>query len=174
MFGSIGWRIKALTAILIACLMPAAAAWAKENDLGWMQVVNCVEWVSLREKPDAASECLVEVPLGALVENCSTKTKTFTYAEYNGQSGYIMSQYLEPVPQEQLQLGDRCVVDRGEWIAMRFQAADDERVIQWLAPGARMEACVDSLSGFAYGQCNGLKGYVRLTDLQPADENAAQ
>ena len=172
MLGSTGWRIKAFTAILIVCLMPAAAVWANENNLGWMKVVNCEEWVSLREKPDAASECLVQVPLGALVENCSTKTKAFIYAEYNGLSGYIMAQYLEPVPQEQLQIGDLYVVDRGEWIAMRLQAADDVPVIQWLAPGARMEACVDSLSGFAYGQCNGLKGYVRLTDLQAAEDMA--
>lgn len=163
-----------LIVFLLVCLLPLTAAWAKENDLGFMKVVNCEEWVSLREKPDAASECLVEVPLGALVGNCSVKTKAFTYAEYNGLSGYIMAQYLEPVPQEQLALGDLSVVDRGAWVAMRLQPGDEAQVIQWLAPGARMESCIDALNGFVYGQCNGLKGYVRLEDLKPAAEAAAE
>ena len=165
--------MKRIMAAAIACLLLGASAWAQDAQGSWMQVVNCEEWVSLREKPDAASECLVEVPLGALVENCSPKSKAFIYAEYNGLSGYIMAQYLEPVPQEQLTLGDLCAVDRGEWIAMRLHAQAESPVIQWMAPGARVEACVDTLDGFAYGQHNGLKGYVLLTDLQPA-EDAAQ
>ncbi len=173
MYGSCGWKNKVFAAMLLACLLFTAAAWAQEGKIGWMKVVNCEEWVSLREKPDAGSECLAEVPLDALVENCSVKNKAFIYAEYNGLSGYIMAQYLEPVPQEQLLLGDLYVVDRGAWIAMRLLASEEEPVMQWLAPGMRVEGCVDSMKGFAYGQCKGLKGYVRLTDLQPT-ENAAQ
>lgn len=152
--------------MLLVCLLLSAGAWAQENEGVWMRVVNCEEWVSLREKPDAASECLAEVPLGAIVENCSTKNKAFTYAEYSGMSGYIMSQYLELVPTEQALLGDLCVVSRGQWIAMRCGPFEAERIVAWLAPGMRVEACVESIEGFAYGTANGMKGYVRLSDLE--------
>jgi len=159
--------MKKTITILMICLALCAPARAQENDPVWMKVVNCEEWVSLREKPDASSECLVEVPLGALVENCAPKTKTFSYAEYQGLSGYILTQYLEPVEQEQM--NDHDVIDRGEWIAMRVEAADDAPVIQWLAPGTRVAACMDLMNGFAYGQCNGMKGYVRLSDLETGE-----
>ena len=162
--------LKRIMAAALVCLMLCASAWAQDDQIGFMKVVNCEQWVSLREKPDAGSECLVEVPLDALVENCKAKTKAFIYAEYNGLSGYIMAQYLEPVPQEQLMLGDLRTAQRGEWIAMRLLASDEEPVIQWLAPGMHLEGCVDSMKGFAYGQCNGVKGYVLLTDLEPAEE----
>lgn len=152
--------------MLLACLLFSAAAWAQENEGVWMRVVNCQEWVSLREKPDAASDCLAEVPLGAIVENCSVKNKAFTYAEYSGMSGYIMSQYLEIVPTEQALIGDLCIVSRGEWIPMRSGPFEAEQIIAWLAPGMRVEACVESIEGFAYGTANGMKGYVRLADLE--------
>ena len=165
--------MKRVLAVALVCLMYSTLAWAQTEQLGLMKVVNCEEWVSLREKPDAASDCLVQVPLDALVENCSVKNKAFTYAEYNGLSGYIMTQYLEPVPEEQKTMDDLQVINRGQWIAMRLTASEEAQVIQWLAPGIRLEGCVDSMKGFAYGQCNGLKGYVRMTDLQTA-ENAVQ
>lgn len=161
---------KIFVMVLAACLLLCTAACAEPG--AWMKVVNCEEWVSLREKPDAASECLVEVPLGAVVENCSAKTKAFTYAEYQGVSGYIMSQYLEIIPEEEYLLGDLCAAERGAWIPMRTHPDQNERVIQWLAPGAVVEACVEASNGFAYGQHNGLKGYVDLNDLYAGEVGA--
>jgi len=154
-----------IAALFLACLMLFASAYAQEENIGRMKVVNCEEWVSLREKPDAASQCLAEIPLGAIVENCSVKTKAFIYAEYNGMSGYIMAQYLEIVPVDQTLLGDRTIADRGAWIPMRLGPSDGEMIIRWTAPGMRMEDCVESSGGFVYGMCDGMKGYVRLEDL---------
>ena len=46
-----------------------------ENDssayIGNMEVVNCNEWVSLREKPSTSAARLVTVSLGAIVHSCS-------------------------------------------------------------------------------------------------------
>jgi len=158
---------KKTAALLFLCLLFSAAC---AENTGWMKVVNCEEWVSLREQPDAASECLVEVPLGAIVENCSVKTKAFTYAEYGGLSGYIMSQYLDVVPVEQTYLGDMTIADCGNWIAMHLGPAEEETVIRWMAPGTRIEDCVESIVGFVYGLCDGLKGYIRLTNLQVTNQ----
>ena len=151
---------------MLLLIAAALCAQAQEID-GYMKVVNCEQWVSLREKPDAASACLVEVPLGAIVENCKVKNKAFTYAEFRGVGGYIMSKYLEEVPMDQALLGDMQAVDRGAWIAMHALSSDHTPVIQWLAPGTHVQACVDSMDGFAYGLCNGMRGYVQLKDLRP-------
>ena len=62
-----------------------------------MRVVNCEEWVSLRREPDANSERLEYVPLGAEVYDCQWYSDEFIYGEYEGQYGYILSQYLTRV-----------------------------------------------------------------------------
>ena len=162
--------IKRMAAVLLACPLLSAAACAEDDFIGAMRVVNCKEWVSLREKPDASSECLVEVPLGAVVANCANASKAFIYAEYGGLSGYIMSQYLEVVPVELIHLGDMRVAAEGMWTPMYLGAAETEPVIQWMAPGVIVEDCTESADGFAYGMSSGMKGYIRLDALKAADE----
>jgi len=61
-----------------------------------MEVVNCNEWVSLREEPSTKSQRLVKVSLGAIVSNCRQVNHEWIYAEYDGYSGYILTEYLEP------------------------------------------------------------------------------
>ena len=52
--------------------------------VGAMRVVNCNEYVSLREQPYKKSKALAKVPLGAIVYNCSSipQKKSFYYCEY--------------------------------------------------------------------------------------------
>ena len=64
--------------------------------IGNMEVVNCNEWVSLREQPDTTAKRLVKVSLGAIVSNCEQLNEEWIYVEYDGYSGYILAQYLEP------------------------------------------------------------------------------
>ena len=61
---------------------------------GPMVVVNCNEWVSLREKASASAARLARVPLGASVENCVQVSDTFIYCSYRGVWGYIGVNYL--------------------------------------------------------------------------------
>ena len=158
--------MKRVFAVLLFMLVAALCVQAEETG-NYMKVINCEQWVSLREKPDAASMCLIEVPLSAIVENCRVKNKAFTYAEFGGMGGYIMSKYLEEVPMDRALMGERQVVDRGEWIPMRALSSDHTPVIQWLAPEMLVQVCVDSLDGFAYVLCNGMRGYVQQADLRP-------
>ena len=73
------------------------SAFAEEGDyIGNMQVVNCNEWVSLREQPSASSPRLVKVSLGSIVSNCRYDGDEWVYCEFDGYAGYIMAQYLEP------------------------------------------------------------------------------
>lgn len=80
-----------LSTLLAVCLLANAQT---------MQVINCEEWVSLRSSADTASERLAQVPLGEYVYNCKKYTNEFTYAEFEGMSGYILTKYLTAVEEE--------------------------------------------------------------------------
>jgi len=66
--------------------------------VGERYIVNCDEWVSLRMEPDASSERVAKVPLGALVTECFEAENGFYLCAYNGLAGYIKSDYLSPNP----------------------------------------------------------------------------
>jgi len=76
--------------LVLMMILPAALA-------DTMAVVNCKEWVSLREKPNTSAKRLCEVPLYAHVEDCEDAENGFTRCTYEGQTGYILTKYLEPV-----------------------------------------------------------------------------
>lgn len=82
---------------LVLCLLPCALA----DYVGNMMVVNCQEFVSLRESPDRSSERLAKVPLNAVVGSAETDPSfgDFTFCDYEGQGGYILSEYLVPTDQ---------------------------------------------------------------------------
>ena len=89
-----------LCLLLTACL---AAGYAEENGEGapqtydMMQVVNCQEWVSLREFPDTKSDRLYKVPLNDMVLNCYAYDERFICCEYQGIRGYIAGEYLRKI-----------------------------------------------------------------------------
>ena len=72
----------------------SSLAWRAVN-VRWLQVVNCNEWVSLREYPSVEAERLIAVPLGAWVRFLGYAPNEFTQVEYRGYYGYILSDYLE-------------------------------------------------------------------------------
>ena len=88
-------RFVALLLLLciVFTMMPALA---DAEYIGHMEVVNCNEWVSLREKPSTSAKRLVKVSLGAIVSNCEQFSDAWIYAEYDGYAGYIQAKYLEP------------------------------------------------------------------------------
>lgn len=84
--------------LMMALLLTALPVFAEEEEENWipvMQVINCKEWVSLRAEPDAKSDRICKVPLGALVHDCSWYDENFIFCNYDGQKGYILVDYLE-------------------------------------------------------------------------------
>ena len=63
-----------------------------------MRVVNCKDYVSLREKPSASSARLAKVPLGAavLADPYGTERDGFVPCYYQDTYGYILAEYLQP------------------------------------------------------------------------------
>jgi outer membrane protein assembly factor BamB len=82
-----------------------------------MTVVNCEEWVSLRARPDTSSARLAQVPLNAVVSDCSAAGE-FVYCRYGRQYGYILAEYLMPyfmdAAPEYIDLlsGGECILNR--------------------------------------------------------------
>lgn len=58
------------------------------------EVVDCLEYVSLREAADKSSARLAKVPLGATVTACIDMGE-FIECSYGGKTGYILSRYLK-------------------------------------------------------------------------------
>ena len=82
--------------LLLCIVFTMTPALADTDYIGNMEVVNCNEWVSLREKPSTSAKRLVKVSLGAIVSNCEQFSDAWIYAEYDGYAGYIQAKYLEP------------------------------------------------------------------------------
>lgn len=82
--------IKKLASVCLALLLALSGASALAD---MMQVVNCENWVSMREAPDTSSDWVVRVPLGDMVDALSYEGN-FIYCTYNGYSGYILASYL--------------------------------------------------------------------------------
>ena len=82
--------------LLLCMVLAAMPALADSGYIGNMEVVDCSEWVSLREEPSTRSERLMKVSLGAIVSSCQQVNDAWIYAEYDGYSGYILAEYLEP------------------------------------------------------------------------------
>lgn len=64
-----------------------------------MRVVKCKKAVSLREKRSKTSRCLIKVPLGAQVFAFpeEKEEKGFIRCVYDGEYGFILASYLEPL-----------------------------------------------------------------------------
>ena len=90
--------MKRLAALFLLLCMVLAALPASADDeyIGRMEVVNCNEWVSLRQRPSTSAKRLVKVSLGAIVDNCQQIDDEWIYVEYDGYSGYILAKYLQP------------------------------------------------------------------------------
>ena len=94
------WIWTLLLTILLITVCGTSLAFDPEGtEYGNMRVVNCKQWVSLREKPAQNSARLAVVPLGAEVTDCVKSVKGFIYCQYEGEFGYILMKYLELIPE---------------------------------------------------------------------------
>ena len=66
----------------------------ERGDIGILEVVNCDEWVSLRQEPSTKSDCICKVDTGKIVQ-AYYEENGFVYCNYEGLLGYIKADYLE-------------------------------------------------------------------------------
>lgn len=130
----------ALCAALLAC-----AAQAEPEEYPVMMVDHCEEWVSLRAAPSTQAARLAKVPLFALVLDVQRDPAwgDFVYCSYDGQYGYILSQYLEgwmdpepddmPIRVDWAEATDRAFVVDGDGEYVTLMADETLKDVQLLS-----------------------------------------
>ncbi len=158
-----------------------------ESFPGNQMVVNCTEWVSLREAPDTSSKQLAKVPLGAIVTACVAYYDSFISCEYKGQRGYIPTTYLKAAnysakSQDESVVsknegkypainGPMTVVNCNEWVSLREKKSSSSARLAKVPLGAQVTNCVQVSDDFIYCYYNGLWGYIQVDYLYNAEWN---
>lgn len=86
--------------VVVACLLPAFAL--ADGDPVDMRVIKVNTRVNIREYPGTEYAIVGKAPLGAELRGCqqSSKNPDWYAVIYEGVSGYIRSDFLEPIPVE--------------------------------------------------------------------------
>ena len=127
-----------------------------------LQVINCDEYVSLFVQPDTDSNRLVKVPLGEWVTNCVVHDDQFTYAEYDGRCGFILTKYLdfgEETGWEDDITGYMQVINCDSWVSFREQPTSASRRLAKVPKDTIVEVLGES-DGYFSVIYNGMEGYI--------------
>ena len=148
-----------VTLLLLTLLAPAALA--RGRFIGYLTVVNCNSWVTLRAKPSASAATVTRISLGETVEAYAYNGQ-FYECYYLGMHGYILSQYLgygyTPTPSREY-LGYQTVVNCNSWVTLRATPSTSASTVARVPLGAMVESWS---CNYEFNECyyNGLHGYI--------------
>lgn len=152
--------------LMIAMLCCGVTAYAGVGmaSMGNMKVVNCEEWVSLRESPSTSAARLAQVPLGAVVTDCIWHND-FINCTYNGVRGYILTKYLTEISEQPVNdvagiSGDMKVANCEEWVSLRQSPSTSAGRIAKVALGETVTNCAPASNGFIRCEYQGMTGYI--------------
>ena len=154
---------------LMLVIMPAFATGISPV----MQVTKCNSYVSLRVSADTGSARLVKVHLGELVNNCESASNGFVKCTFDGQTGYILANYLKTTsePADAHVLPNQQVTKCNSWVSLRKYADTSASRLAKVPLGATVTACV--LEG-SFVKCfyNGKTGYILAKYLKNASDDS--
>lgn len=169
-------KLISLILVLIIFALPTAFACEEhEGGKAWetgdmLAVTNCKEWVSLRKTASAKAERLAKVPLGKSVYYLSDAGNGFSHVYYDGEYGYIRSDYLTYDG-----ISVRFVTGCNEWISLRESASTKARRLEKIPLGDMVYYTdLENNSRFAwvnYANEGGyaLEQYLSLTPYEKGD-----
>ena len=178
---------KTLALLLALCvLLSCASAVAYQNgeSIGDMTVVNCEEWVTLRAWASTQATSLLHVPLGETVHDCTQYDSRFTFCEYDGSYGYILSKYLqandETEPQGGLQtqtINPMRVVNCDVSVTLRAMPDTSANAVMQVPLGAIVNNCIQQDEDFIYCEYDSRCGFILAdyltNDLASEQESAS-
>ena len=148
------------------------AAYSYENLIGAMEVVNCQSWTSLRMYPDSVSTRLLKVPVGAVVCNCYYQDDRYTYCEYQGVGGYILSSNLAfiygPVGYEYSDseyLGNMQIINCQSYASLRDYPSTSATLVARVPLGSVVTNVFYHDDRFSYCMFGDQEGYILNTNL---------
>ena len=170
-----------ICALLALAMLAAGAAQAAsgydygnayDNLIGAMEVVNCQSWTSLRASPDSFASRLAKVPLGAVVINCYYVDDKYTYCEYNGIGGYILSNNLSfiygPIGYEYSAddyQGNMQIVNCQTYASLRDYPSTTANLLVRVPLGDIVTNVFYHDDRFCYCVYNGIEGYILKNNL---------
>ena len=166
---------KFIALLMLVAILMTATAFARGAYLGTMTVVNCKNWVTLREKASTNADTVTRIPRGENVEAYSCNDR-FVECYYFGLHGYVLKDYLSGSCARDYQryeygdsteqntdydnyLGYMRVVNCKNWVTLRASASTKAATVTRIPVDERVEA-------YKYNQefmeCyyNGMHGYV--------------
>lgn len=169
--------------LMLACAAPFAAAEeaaAQDGYIGMMEVINCNEWVSIRERPSESAPRLTQVPLGAVVQDARPFNPKWIHASYNGFEGYILAEYLTPRKAEAAAPAEAAPIPEGA-VRIAVVTAKDGAALytdttgatptrEHLPCGVVARNCVQQANGVMYLEYNGRCLYADGSSLTPYDQ----
>ena len=132
--------MKKLSLVLVFMLVftcVAPAAFARGSYLGWLTVVNCNEWVTLRARPSTKADTVARIPLGGQVEAYYYNSE-FSECYYLGLHGYVLNSYLSGSYQQYM--GYMTVSHCNEWVTLRSYPSTSADTVTRIPLGATVEA----------------------------------
>ena len=155
--------IRRMFALALCLCLLSGARIALAETYSARQIDRCNEYVNLREKPDTRSRSLDQVYIGEVVM-ATPYNKDFSYCCYNGQYGYIRSEYLSPDIQPWSE-GTFYVTNCREYISLRRMPEKGADVLARIPLGATLDAIYyhdggDTTDKYVYVKYNGKYGFV--------------
>ena len=162
-FGTVRRMMAAvlLVGLMTLCQTSFAAERSTATD-GWF-VVNCEEWISLREYPSTDAPVLARVPLGAFIPRVGRdgpRTGDFAHGRYKGVEGYALYEYLTSKATLYR------VVNCNEWISLRAEPSVESATLCTIPLGSRVRYIADAENGFMHVFYNGYIGYALAEYLE--------
>ena len=138
---------RILTCILALMLLLSCTAYAASLDQ--LHVVDCEEYITLREEPSTSAKRVVQIPLGALVTCYEYTENGFARVYYGGCFGFVQSRYLSEVNPE---TGGEWripmyVANCNEFISLREDASTSSDCMQRMPLGTQVECYLRTVDG---------------------------
>lgn len=135
---------------------------------------NCQEYISLRVEPEVSAETITRIPTREEVTLLGYKDD-FALVDYEGQQGYVLSEYLLPVDTAE-ETGEQRYITLNKptyravcenFISLRAAADVSSEVITQIPAGGTF-ILLEWCDPFAFVDYNGLYGYVVINYIEPA------
>ena len=155
---------KFIALLMLVAILMTTTAFAKGAYLGTMTVVNCKNWVTLREKASTTADAVTRIPWGENVDAYAYNGK-FAECYYRGMHGYVLLDYLSDGRARDYQryefgdsteqnadydnyLGTMRVVKCKNWVTLRASASTKAAAVIRIPRGERVEAYALKTMGY--------------------------
>ena len=166
---------KFIALLMLVAILMTATAFAEGAYLGTKTVVNCKNWVTLREKASTTADAVTRIPWGKNVDAYAYNSR-FAECYYRGLHGYVLLNYLSDGIARDYQryergdsteqntdydnfLGSKRIVNCKNWVTMRASASTKAATVTRIPLGECVEAYKYN-EKFAECYYNGMHGYV--------------